>query len=402
MSIAGLIAPDRAHAQWTQWGGPQRDFTAKDARLSSEWPESGPKRLWERDLGHGYSTILVDEGVLYTLYRDGNQDVVAAMDAASGETKWEHRYDAPPYAGLDKSFGYGARATPLIVDDRIYSVGAIGHLFCLDKKSGAVIWSHDLIGEYGGTKVRWGYSSSPIAYADTIILPVGGSRHGIMAFDQETGKVKWSKHDFDNAYASPLIIQVEGQEHLIAFVSDQVVGLDPRNGAKHWSHKHETSYDVNAASPVWCDDNILIVSSGYDTGTRALQLSKKGRRVRAKELWFNRDLRVHHGNVIRIGDYIYGSHGKRGPAFLTAIHVKDGKTVWQERGFAKTTALLADGKLIVLDEDGKLGLISVSPDGMTIHQSVNLLERVAWTAPTLVGGTLYVRDLKKIMALDVG
>jgi hypothetical protein len=113
-------------------------------------------------------------------------------------------------------------------------------------------------------------------------------------------------------------------------------------------------------------------------------------------------MRVHFGNVIRVGDYVYGSSGDFGPAPFTAVNVKTGKIAWRNRSFPRAASLYADGRFIILDEDGNLLLAAVSPDGLTVHSKVEMLKNQSWTAPTLVGTRLYMRDRASIMAVDLG
>jgi hypothetical protein len=111
---------------------------------------------------------------------------------------------------------------------------------------------------------------------------------------------------------------------------------------------------------------------------------------------------VHIGSIIRVGDTAYLSSGDFGPAFLTAVNVKTGAIVWQDRAFARAQLLYADHKLIILDEDGTLGIASVSPQGLKVLARASILEHLAWTPPTLVDKVLYVRDRKMIAAYHLG
>lgn len=391
-----------AQAQWPQFGGPNRDFTSPSTGLAIQWPDGGPKKLWSRKLGNGYSGIAVDGGTLYTMYRAGNDEVVIALDAGTGDTKWEHRYSVPAPKGLDKSYGVAPRSTPLVLSDRLVTLGITAKMRCLDKKTGKVLWSHDLLKEYQASPLMWGYASSALAYKNSVIVPVGGDGHGVMAFDLQSGAVLWSKHDFRNAYCSPMMINVDGQEQLLVFMVPGVFGLDPANGDLLWSYPHVTSYGVNASQPVWGDDGLLFISSDYGTGSRALRLTRTGARTKVEEVWTQKKMRVHFGSVIRVGDLIYGSSGGNGPVFFAAVNAKTGEMAFRHRGLlAKAQLLFADGKLILLDEDGQLVIATPTHDGLTIHARAALLDGVAWTAPSLAGKKLYLRDKMKIMALEL-
>jgi len=153
---------------------------------------------------------------------------------------------------------------------------------------------------------------------------------------------------------------------------------------------------------VWSpSDHTLFVSSAYSTGSRAIELHQSGGNTTTSERWFSRRMRVHIGTVIRLGDYAYGSSGDFGPAFISAIDMKTGNVVWQDRSFARAQLLYADNKLIILDEDGNLGLATVSPQGLKVLARAAVLSNVAWTPPTLSGTTLYARDRKTISAFSL-
>jgi outer membrane protein assembly factor BamB len=379
--------------------------------LASSWPAGGPKRLWSRDLGEGQSAIVVENGRLYTMYRKTtavaggpttHEEVVAAFDAASGKTLWEHKYSAP-VAGIDFSQGLGPHSTPLIVGNRIFATSSRSELIALDKATGTRIWSHDMVKEFRAIPAGRGYSCSPVHYNGLVIVTMGGPDQGVAAFDAQTGKLAWKNGYFVWAPASPLIIDVDGQRQLVVFAGDLVTGMDPANGRVLWSHPHKTDWGLNISTPVWsASDHLLFVSSAYGTGSRALELRQAGGKTTVTEKWASNRMRVHIGTVIRLGDYAYGSSGDFGPAFISAINLKTGAIAWQDRSFSRAQLLYADGKLIVLDEDGALGLATVSPQGLKVLARANVLKGIAWTPPTLAGTSLYVRDRKTMAAFDLG
>jgi outer membrane protein assembly factor BamB len=369
--------------------------------LATQWPEEGPRKLWKRDLGEGYSAVVADNGVLYTLYRSGEQDVVCALDGGTGETKWEFKYAAPAAEGHIMQFTAAPRSTPLLSEGQLYTVNVAGVMHCLDAATGEVRWKHDLWKEYNGSFLNHGYSTSPFAYKDTVIMLVGGEENAIMAFNKKDGSVAWKRHSFKNSYSTPKLINVDGQEQLVCFMAEEVIGIDPANGDLKWSHAHANQFGQNICMPVLHEDNILVITSP-EAGAKGLKLKKNGDKTDVKEIWSTRKVQIHHGNWIRVGDYLYGSTGTGAPCFFMAIDVKDGKLAWRERGFAKATCVYGDGKFIILDEDGNLGLATATPEGFNVHTKTALLEKVAWTVPTLVGKTLIVRDMKSIMALDLG
>jgi len=402
--VAALLACAAARAgslEWPQFAGPHRNFTSDAKGLADRWPASGPKKIWTRDLGEGYSGVAVDGAALYTMYRRGEQEIALAAATATGQTIWEHAGNAPFRSGMAMENGPGPHATPLVTADAVYVVGILANLLCLDKNTGKLLWSHDLWREFNGTVMDRGYSGSPIAWKDTVIMKAGGAGHALIAFRQKTGKVVWQKQDFRNSPSSPVLIRVDGQDQLVAAMSDDVIGLNPDTGDLLWKHPHSTSWGLNIALPLWTDDNTLFVSSAYNGGCVALQLHVVNGTTQVKELWSSNRLRVHIGNLLRIGDMVVGSSGDFGPAPMTAVDAKTGKVLWQDRSFPKAAFLHADGKLIVVDEDGNVSLATVSPAGVKVLARAELLHRNAWTPPSLAGSTLYVRDRKSLLALDL-
>jgi outer membrane protein assembly factor BamB len=422
-SALGLATPAAEQAarsqarSWTQWGGPNRDFVLTDApALADSFPASGPRTIWSRRLGTGHSAILADNGRLFTMYRVGNgrsrggdgpwapEETVVALDAATGATIWEYKY---PSKVQDFSRGAGPHATPLLVDERLFTIGTNKEMHAFDARTGRVIWSHDLVKEFGAPSllirpvVKAGYGCSPLAYRDTIICFVGGPGQAVVAFRQSDGAVVWKSGEFLTSDASPVLITVDGQAQLVIFAGESVNGLDPDTGRVLWSYPHDPGNDFNFSLPLWGPDNILFVSSGYKAGSRAIRLTREGGRTRTEELWFNRRSRFMFLNAIRLGDHVYGTSGDMGPAFLTAIDIKTGQAAWTHRGFSQASLIHADGKAIIIDEDGDLALAKLAPEGATVLAQAKIFDTQVWTAPTLVGTTLYARDREKIVAIDL-
>ena len=412
--------PTAPEIGWPQWAGPTRDFHVPSTNLADSWPAGGPPLIWSRPLGTGHSSIVVDPadgGRLFTLYRAGNgrakvgpwkqEETVVALDAKSGATIWEHSY--PARTGFeDFSFGPGPHATPLVVGDRVFTIGTTQQLFAFEKRTGKVLWSHDFVKEFKSPElllrpnVKTGYGCSPIAFGDTIICSVGGPGQSAMAFRQSDGAVVWKSGDFLTSSAAPILITMGGRPQVVFLGGGAVTGLDPATGAILWSHPHDPGNDLNCTTPLFGADNVLFLSSAYQAGSRALQLTEGADGTQATELWFTNRVRFMFLSAIRVGDFVYGTTGDFGPAFLTALNIKTGESAWQVRGFARASLLYADGKMIVMNEDGDLALAKLGPEGAEILSRAKIFDTVSWTAPTLVGTTLYARDREKIVALDLG
>jgi outer membrane protein assembly factor BamB len=399
IAAGSSVIPRLRGMEWPQFGGPRRDFTIDVKGLASSWPESGPKTLWRRDLGEGYSPVAVAGGQLFTMYQRGDQEVVIAIEAANGKTLWEHAYTAPITVNMSRA--PGPRATPLVVGDVLFTAGATGKLHALDRRTGRVIWSHDLFTELNGHLQDEYYAASPLAYRNTIIVPVGAPGGAVMAFDQRTGAIVWRAHDFKISYASPILIEVDGQQQAVLVMESEVIGIEPGSGALLWAHPHRNATRTNVSTPVWGEGNLLFVSSAYDSVGRMLRLTRNGAATEVQELWTSRDLRLHVANAVRIGKTLYGSSGDFGPTTFAAIDVDSGLVRWQQRGFSKASFINAGGRFIMLNEDGELLLASPGDTGLTIHARAQVLTKTSWTPPSMSGTTLFIRDRREIAALDL-
>ena len=387
---------------WLLWGGKNRDFVVNTPALADSWPPNGPKKLWSRPLGDGYSAIAEEAGVLYTAFRKGGSDVVTALDAATGKTIWEYEYSSVFQNSFAEKVGHGPYAMPQVIGDRVVAASATGRIQSLDKKTGRLRWSHDLYNEFHGTHLIYGYSCHGLPYKDMLIFLAGGRGDGAIALRQSDGAVVWKSLEFTNAYSSPLLIQVDGQTQVVAVAASSVFGFNPDNGALLWSHEHKTNYGLAVSTPVWAPGNLLFVASAYGTGARVVQLSQSGGRTTVKELWADPHLQLHFGTAIQKDGWVYISSGYNGPVLMSAVELKTGKIAWRERGFAKAQLLYADGKLIVADEDGTLALCRVSPQKFEILSKASVMQNIAWTPPTLVGTRLYIRDRHTLAAFDLG
>ena len=402
LAAAASLFTGPASAQWSQWGGPHRDFTCDSTGLAEKWPADGPRQIWKSEVGPGHSAIVTDGQTLYTMCRRGEQDAVLAYNAATGEKLWETQYPAPPKDDMLLEFGPGPHSTPLLVGKRLFTVGGLVHFHALDTQTGKILWSHELMQELGASHVQRGYGASPIAYNDTVILNVGGAEVGVAAFKQDTGELVWKSERFRGGYSSPIIVQINGEDHLIGALGADRIGLDPATGQTRWRVAVDVQMAGIMSSPLFVPPDRVFFSEAYGGGSQLFKISFQDGQYAAEQLWHTPKMKVMHGNAIRIGDYVYGSSGDFGPAFLMALQLETGKVAWRERGFAKATLLYADGKLIILDEEGNLALATATPEKLEVHSRAKVLEEKSWTVPTLVGTRLYLRDDHNILALDLG
>jgi outer membrane protein assembly factor BamB len=306
-----------------------------------------------------------------------------------------------------------------VVGDRLFTMGSRSVLHCFDKKTGSVRWRRDLVRDFGAPVGQHvGHCPSPIAYGNTVIVTVDRPRpdehdgppdnrtekvettghidgQTLVAFDQATGKLVWQGLDFPAGFSSPILIKFDGQDQLVFLTPDGLIGVDPRNGDLLWHHPVIGS----AATVVWDGKDVLFYTSrGPSRFGVAVRLASQDGKTVARELWTSRKVRIDQPTPVRIGDHFYGATDR----ILLCVDFETGKRAWAKRNFPMASCIYGDGKLIALDEDGWLTLATATPEDLTVHSKCKITERYSFSVPTLVGDTLYVRDRKHIMALDLG
>lgn len=384
-----------AAEDWPQFRGPNLDGISTASGLLASWPAEGPKKVFEVPLGKGFSGLSIVDGKIYTqLGRDGDE-LVVALDAATGKEIWRFRTDKERPDG----FGDGPRSTPLIEGDRLFTASAFGKLYALDRKSGQQLWSHDLVATFGARVPTWGVSTSPIIEGDRLVFNVGGKAdYAVMAFDKSDGKVIWHSGDDQPGYSNPLPITVGGQRLVVIFSGTQVFIQRLDNGEIVWQKPWKTSYDINAASPLFIAPDRLFISSGYDTGSALFALRAADGKIAVDEIWKTRGMKNQFSSSVYRDGYIYGFDNKT----FKCIDAKTGEDRWRQGGFGHGSLFFADGHFIVLGDNGKLALIEANPAKYVEKALTEPMKGKHWTVPTLYDGRLYIRNEKSLIALEVG
>ncbi len=382
-----------AEHDWPQWLGPNRNGISSETGILTSFPESGPKVLWQAPSGDGYSGMSVLDGKLYTAFGSGSDEFVLCYDAKTGDELWRYRIDNK----FTNQFGHGPRSTPTVHEGIVYAVSAQANLAALDANNGQVIWKHDLRSEYGAQIPTWGVATSPLVYKNMLLVDVGGKGdYGFVAFDKDDGSVVWKTETELPGYSAPIVVEVNGVRQALCFTGNKLISVNPDNGDFYWSYPWITSYDVNAATPVFIKPDKVFISSGYNVGGAVLRLVVKNNNVDFEEIWKSRVMRNHFSTSLLIDGHLYGFD----EGTLRCVDVKTQETRWATRGFGKGSLMAADGHIILLSERGKLVLIEATPREYVEKSSAQMLKGRCWTIPTLVDGRLYIRNQKELLCLD--
>jgi outer membrane protein assembly factor BamB len=370
---------------WPQWGGPQRTGVSAETEWSSE---GKPEPLWKVQLGIGYSSVAVAGKRLYTLGydKDTEHDVVYCLDALTGEELWVHAY---PAKILDLYHGGGTLTTPTVDGELVYVSEREGLLQCLKAKSGEVVWEKQAKKEFGLDIPQWGFSASPVVLGDHVIQNYGK----VFAFDKKKGTPVWTtKKGYGDAYSTPVDFELGDRPVLAVFGGRGLAILASADGSELAFTPWETRYNVNAMTPVVFDRRVFI-SSGYDKGCALVDLAGKEPRV----AWENKNMRNQMSGAVPWQEHLYGFDDK----MLKCIDL-EGRERWRSRGLGMGALSIADGRLIVISEEGELVVAKASGEGLEELARRKVLDGgICWTVPVLSGGVIYVRNhAGELVALD--
>ena len=390
--LISLCAAANAN-DWPNYRGPNHDGVSTETGWTTQWPTDGPPVLWKASVGIGFSSFAVGGGRAYTAGNADNTATIYCFDAETGSVLWKHSY--PSDLG-DHDFEGGTTSTPTLDGDRLYVLGKSGELFCFDAPSGKTIWQENI---HADTRIRvpdWGFGGSPLVMGDLLILNVGEAG---VAVNKSTGKVVWKSASEDAGYSTPVPMTAGGKSLVALTNKHAFLGVDAQTGKQVWKIKWPTQYGANAADPIVDGDRVLI-SSGYGKGSALLQSAD----AEPKTLWKKRVLRVHLNPAVRLGDYVYGLDGDfTDPSVsLKCIEFSSGKEKWSHPEFGPGSLIIADGKLILLSEKGKLSIASASPEGFKVTAQAQVLEGKCWTSPVLANGRIFCRNVAgDVVCLDV-
>lgn len=367
---------------WPQWRGASRLGISTESTWSVG--RGAPPRLWQAQIGEGYSSVSVSRGRLYTMGNVGGKDWVHCLNADTGRIIWQKTYPAP--AG---DYG-GPRCTPTVDGDKVYTLSRDGQAFCFSADKGAILWKANVAQLANAGEPTWGFASSPLVEGGVVIYNVSSAG---VALDKNTGRVVWKSPSGDAGYSSPLPHNLGGARGVAMFTAQGVVSVDPRNGARQWSHSWDTQYKVNSADPV-ISGNSVFISSGYGKGCALLNIAGG----RASVVYQNRNMRNHFHTCILLDGYLYGNDDGR----LKCIELRTGKIMWEQGGMGKGGLTVADRKIIALTEQGELIVANANPNQFQQLARSRVLDGECWTDPVLANGKLYVRSHEgALICLDV-
>lgn len=393
--VSATRADDSATYDWPQFRGPTRDGVSAETGLLDRWPSDGPREVWRRPIGEGYSGISIVGDRLFTMYAvegtDGGTEVAALFDADTGEELWRTEIGVK----IETEFGNGPRATPTVDGDTVFVLGADGDLAALGVKDGAKRWQLSLKSDFGANRPHWGFSTSPIVDGEVLILEAGGSEErSYVGLDKATGALRWNLGEAGPGYNSAIPVVMNGKRRFVFVAGNKVRCIDP-DGGLIW--EHDWPRGETHAVPVFIAPNHLFASGAQGVGAKLFRVFESGDEVKVEQVWSSDAMKNHFNASVLHDGVLYGFDN----ATFKAIEAMTGKVMWAKRGLGKGSLAMADGDLFVLSDRGKLVLVSPSKEGFEERGSVQALEGRSWTAPTIAGGRIYVRNHTEMVAYDL-
>ncbi len=404
MLIGGPILTSVAYAAdqdpfWPQFHGPNRDNLSAEKGLLKNWPEEGPALLWTaRGLGHGYSSVSIAAGMIYTAGNLEKNTVVTALDL-DGKVVWQVKNgkawtkDRP-----------GTRATPTIDGGRLFHQSPLGNVVCLEARTGKKIWELNVLDKFKSKTSTWALAESLLIDGDHVICCPGGPQTCMVALDKNTRAVVWKAPSTSElaGYASPTLAVCQGLRIIITLTSKGIIGVNADTGELLWHVKHESYADENVMMPIYHDGHVFI--STLKAGSVKWKINVKDGKASLEEIWRSKELDNHHGGVLLVNGNLYGTSTFRNSNLWVCLDWETGEKKYMDKGVGKGSLTYADGMLYTLSEDGVMGLVRPTPAGYELVSSFKIPKGGkgnSWAHPVVCGGRLYIRHDEFLYAYSV-
>jgi outer membrane protein assembly factor BamB len=375
-------------ADWPQWRGPNRDGTGAVFTAPAQWPEKLTRR-WKVAVGSGHSSPVLVGDRIYLHSRQQENEIVRAIDAASGKVVWQDSYPAPyRMNSAATAHGPGPKSTPVVANGRVFTLGISGILSALDAKSGKVIWRKPA----PTTPPIYGTAMSPVVDSGLVIAHVGGHDAGALtAFDAATGTEKWKWSGDGPGYASPVIGTFGGVKQVVTQSQDRIVSVSFADGRLLWELPLRTPHTQNSVTPVIHKD--MVIYTGLENPLTAARPVNNAGKWTLERVWENAGEGMYMSSPVIVGDAVYGlSNRNRGHFF--AVDLTTGKTLWNTRGReTENAAIVSAGELLfLLQAHAELVIARANRASFDVIRRYTVAESDTWAHPVIDGSRIFVKD----------
>jgi outer membrane protein assembly factor BamB len=388
--------PSEKAIDYPQFLGRGRDGVVHGVRLIRGWESQPPKELWRKSIGLGWSAFAVVGGYAITQEQREDKELVVCYEVKTGKVNWKHEHDV---RFQDKQGGDGPRATPTIVDGKVYTLGGTGILDCIDGATGKNLWTRDTLAENSLTNLIWGKSCSPLVFDDKVIVTGGKEKKDcLLAYDRETGKPLWKTGDDAASYSSPTLSKLGGKKQILSVNAQSVTGHDPEDGKVLWKFSWPGEM-AKVSQPVPLPGDRVFVSAGYNVGCVLLQVSHASSRQWAVEpLWVGRNkMSTQFSNVVIAHNCAFGLDCRQ----LACIDLETGERKWKGKTYDFGQVMRVGDLIVVQAEDGDVALVECNPHEFKEVAHMPALHGKTWNNPVLSGPYLLLRNDKEVVCYQM-
>jgi outer membrane protein assembly factor BamB len=391
VATMGMVLQSSAQ-DWPQWRGPNRDGAVTSFREPAAWPE-GLRQQWRVDVGTGYATPLLVGNRIYTFTRQGEEEVMQALDAGSGKSIWRTGYPAPfQMNNATARHGPGPKSTPVHAAGRLFSMGMTGIVTAFDAATGRLLWQKP------ATKAQPAFHTamSPLVDGDKLIIHLGGiGDAALTAFDVASGKVLWTWDGDSPAYGSPIVVDLGGTRQVVTFTHQNMVGVSAATGELLWRRPFTTQSNTTSQTPILYQD--MLIQAGRGNGITAFRVRPGDKGWTTEDVWQTKEVSLHMTNGVEIDGVLYGlSHLNSGQYF--ALDLATGKVLWtSDPRQAENAAIVRAGNtLFSLEQDSELVVMKANRAGFNVVRRYQVADSETWAQPAISGNRLFVKDVSRL------
>ena len=390
--VAVVLAPVASAQDWPQWRGPGRDGQIVAFREPASWPKTLTKH-WNVNVGFGYATPLVVGSRLYVFTRQGDEEVMTALDAASAKVLWRTSYPAPfTMNPATAPHGPGPKSTPAFADNRLFTLGISGIVTAFDATTGRRLWQKPA----GPVEPLYHTGMSPLVVGNLVIFHVGGHDNGALtAFDVATGAVRWSWSGDGPAYGSPLLFTLSGTPQIVTFTQQYFAGVALDTGKLLWRRPFTTPSTTTSQTPILYKDTVI--ETGRNNGVTAFRAVPRGGDWATANRWHTDEVSMHMSDAVVVDGMLFGlSHLNSGQYF--ALDLETGAVLWKSdpRQAAHAAIARSGNTIFSLEDDSELVVIRLRRDRFDPVARYKVADTDTWTQPVISGNRVFVKDVSSL------
>ncbi len=406
---------DGGSAGWPQWRGPNHDGISTETGIVDHWPNDGPPVLWVREIGQGYSGFIAVGDKVFTQTQTLYEQAVICLNADTGRQIWSYRYGWPYDGG---GLYPGPRATPTWCQNHVYYAAPDGTVGCLDAGDGRLVWSRNPKEQYHGQGTDFGCACSPLVVDDKLIVPVGGRTASVVALNASNGETLWTSGDAPASYCTPVPIAFHGKKQVVTLLENSLAAFDLQGGQRVWNLEFSQGYDEHAAAPLYREPDLLIAGP-FRSGAKLFRISEPSKdkeklsagELQVKSVWENPKFSNDVASSVLLDGYVYGFDLKDAQSRLNrpsrgefrCLDFTTGKVQWSTDKIGQANIIVADGKLILFNDNGELILARADPERFTeLARTTVFRDEICWTPHALHRGRLFLRTQSRALCLYLG